>query len=797
MKKNKNLLCLGLTTIASLIVTACGNSQDKDVTKYTLRDAMQASPETWNVHSWKTNNDSVIMGYTEIGLFDFIMNDDKTGYKVIPEMAEGEAEDTTTTLTDDEVAKYGLQKAEDGSKYAAGQKWVIKLNKAAKWADGTAINADSYIESMNRLLDPAMVNFRADTWYSGDVVLGNAEGRFKSGRTVYEARVNGDGNYTKYEGTRLDQKDYGNLYVTLPWVNAMSVSGLLDLAGEQLLPKTAALVGDTATWGTSASPKNVDLTTNTTARAAFKEAAAEICKNVFGLTLNENNRTEGDEDNIYLEDFFLDAVKNKEVSFDNVGLVKTGDYELTFYLQRPCSLFQLHYQLSGNWLVKTDLYDANKTTVGNLTATTYGTSAEKYCSYGPYKLTSFQLDKEINLTKNENWYGWTDGKHENQFQTTDINIKIVNSMDTILQMFEKGELDSVALRSQDMAKYSLSSRVVYTPQTYSDKIALNSDLKSLESRQSSGTNKTILSNQNFRKFLSWALDRETFVQTETPGSAAALGVINNMYVADVETGELYRNTEEGKKVLTDVYGDSKTGFDLNKAKQFLEAAVKEEKEANRLKDSDKVSLEWAIYNEGWSTAIDFIIKNWVDATKGTSLEGKFEVKTKIDENLAETMKAGQTDIVMDIWGGAEMNPYGIPDTWINKENRTCYGYNPDSETIEIDINGDGTIDKKTEVLSNTDWYNELNSGKYSAANAKTEIRVKILAALEHYMLDKQYFIAQRARQSVSMNSYKIENGTDDYLQIVGFGGIRFLKYNKSDAQWAEFVKNASNLDYTK
>lgn len=795
MKKNKTILCLGLTTLASLLVTACGPSEPA-VTTYTLREAMLASPETWNVHSWKTNDDSVIMGYTEMGLFDFVMNETKTGYEVVPEMAASEAEDATATLTDEEITKFGLQKSEDGSKYTAGQKWVIKLNEAAKWADGTPINAQSYIDSMDRFLDPAMVNYRADQWYSGDVVLGNAEARFKSGRTVYEPRVDADGNFTKYEGTRVDQKDYGNLYVTLPWVGNMSISGLLTAVGGEALPKTAALLNDTNTWGTSASPKNVDLTTNTTARAAFKEAAAELSTTAFGTTLNENPRTEGSQD-LHLEDFFLDAVKNKDVSFDNVGLVKSGDYEITLYLQRPCSLFQLHYQLSGNWLVKTDLYDANKSTVGDLTATKYGTSVDTYCAYGPYKLTKFQLDKEIHLTRNENWYGWTDGKHEGQFQTTDINIKIVNSEDTILQMFEKGEIDSVSLRSQDMAKYSLSSRVVYTPQTYSDKIALNSDFSSLKARQKEGTNKTILANKNFRKFLSWALDRETFVQTQTPGSAAALGVINSMYVADVETGELYRNTEAGKKVLTDVYGESKSGFDLAKAKEFLEKAVAEEKAAGNLKDTDKVSLEWSIYNEGWSTAIDYVIKNWTDATKGTSLEGKFEVKTNIDENLQDKMMAGQTDIVMDIWGGAEMNPYGIPDTWINQANRTCYGYNPDSETIEIDLNGDGKIDKATEIKSNTAWYNELNSGAYSAANAPTETRVKILAALEWYMLDNQYFIAQRARQSVSMNSYKVENGTDDYLQIVGFGGIRFLTHNKTDAQWAEFVKNPSNLDYTK
>ena len=151
---------------------------------------------------------------------------------------------------------------------------------------------------------------------------------------------------------------------------------------------------------------------------------------------------------------------------------------------------------------------------------------------------------------------------------------------------------------------------------------------------------------------------------------------------------------------------------------------------------------------------------------------------------------------MDIWGGNQMNPYSIPDTWLNAENRTCYGFNPDAETIDIDLNNDGTIDKATERKSNNQWYVALNNGEYSSAKAVTDVRVRILSELEKYMLANQYFISVRSRQSLAMNSFRVKDGTDTYLQLVGFGGIQYLTYTMDDSAWADYC--ASNvLDYTK
>ena len=772
------------------VLAGCGKKSD---VKYTFHDSLEASPDTWSPHSWKNNDSTSVLDYTTSSFFEFQMKADKSGYEIVPEMAES-LEDVSSTLTAEEYAKYGMEAPKEGT--VPGQKWKVTLNPEATWEDGEPINADTYIESLDRLLDPEMQNFRADTLYSGDAAVGNAEGRFKSGRLVLEGRANDDG-LLRDDIVSADNKIYANLYTTVPaW--GLSIAGTYDYVGgnESDFPLYTALLADSDTWGTSASPKDVELIKDSDTYKALYNALNELYTKAFGASIADTLDLTG-EDTVGLFTFI--KVANPEVPFENVGMVKTGEYELTFYLVRPCTEFQFKYNINGTWLVDTELYDANTTTVGSLKSSTYGTSVDKYKSYGPYKLTSFTLDKEIVLERNDAWEGYKKDIHKGQYQTTGIHYDIIPERNTILQQFLQGKLDGYAVRSEDVALYGMSSQLKYIPQSYTDKIATNSEFNSLKARQSAGENKTIMANAKFRKALSWALDRQTFVQTQAAGSAVALGVINPMYVTDPNTGELYRETSHAKKVISDIYGESKTGFDIEKARDLLNEAIAEEKASTReghYTTGDKVVLDWAVYNEGWDNAINFVINNWKELVKGTELEGNFDVKITHDTELAETIKSGQTDFAMDIWGGNQMNPYSIPDTWINAENRTCYGYNPDSETIDIDLDNNGTIETATERKTNTAWYYELNNGEYSSAKAETDVRVKILSELEKYMLSKQYFITVRSRQSLAMNSFRVKDGTDTYLQLVGFGGIQYLTYTMDDATWADYCAN-NKLDYTK
>ena len=166
-----------------------------------------------------------------------------------------------------------------------------------------------------------------------------------------------------------------------------------------------------------------------------------------------------------------------------------------------------------------------------------------------------------------------------------------------------------------------------------------------------GNEDASMSNVKFRQALSWALDRQTFVQTETAGSTPALGVINDMYVADEATGTLYRDTDAGKRVVSDIYGDSTDGFNLTKAKQLITEACTEEAAKTvegHYATGDKVSLEFVVYDDDWKTAIQNHIDDFTAATVGTPLEGKFEVTMRVTTGNQKEITAGNAELCMGI-----------------------------------------------------------------------------------------------------------------------------------------------------
>ena len=103
-------------------------------------------------------------------------------------------------------------------------------------------------------------------------------------------------------------------------------------------------------------------------------------------------------------------------SFDNVGIVKIDDYTFDYILEDTETMFYFLTGMTGNWIVYQELYESGKTQIGDLVATNYGTSVDTYMSYGPYKVTSYEVDKQIKMERNPAWYGWTDGRHVGQYK---------------------------------------------------------------------------------------------------------------------------------------------------------------------------------------------------------------------------------------------------------------------------------------------------------------------------------------------------------------------------------------------
>ena len=482
-------------------------------------------------------------------------------------------------------------------------------------------------------------------------------------------------------------------------------------------------------------------------------------------------------------------------SWDKVGFIKNDNYTFTLVLKTSLSPFMILYNSSSIMLLREDLYEANKKKSGDIVKSSYGTSVETYASYGAYKVTEFQSDKYMRLTRNPSWHGWKDAEERGEFQTTDIYIQYIVEHSTVLNLFLQGKVDGVGLTATDMEKYGNSEFRMTNPQPYTWKFSFNSDKESLRRENTPGVNHVAISNKNFRKGISLSLDRQKYCDTITPGSDPMYGLLNYSYVAVPETGELYRDTDEAKFVLSSLYGipdiDDITGLDIAAARKCFALAWKELLDAGDISASDTFAMDFHVYSsaESYARTSSFLQSCIDEGVKGTPFEGKITVNMVVDQDYYENLKKGNADVAMTSWGGSSYDPYGHLWCYCMPDVRNEYGFNPDTETVVINLDGKN-IEKTFQ-----EWYLALCNGEYSSASY--DVRNKILANVELALLETYCMIPVRNFNTNSLVSQRLVEGADFYVNpLVERGGIRFRTYTMDDAEWDAYCKeNGNQLTY--
>ena len=99
---------------------------------YTYNSYIEATSNMdWNPHTWEVNADGEIMTMMTMGFYSFRLNEDRTGYAVVPEMAS----EFPVDVTDEYVGRLGVEEGE------TGKAWRIALNPDACWSVSEAAQA--------------------------------------------------------------------------------------------------------------------------------------------------------------------------------------------------------------------------------------------------------------------------------------------------------------------------------------------------------------------------------------------------------------------------------------------------------------------------------------------------------------------------------------------------------------------------------------------------------------------------------------------------------------------------------
>lgn len=789
--------------------------------KYTYRTSVSQMPTGWNPHTYQTQDDSVPLDWTISSLYSMIFNDANnpvegkdpfTGYVVVPEMAADYPVDVTEEVKASHP-QFGIP-----ASATSGYAWKVTLRDDLKWEDGTPIKAVDFVESLKRLLDPEKLNYRAADTYNGSYALANAINYALAGNAAYTSFAEMGTTYADYIANGGADENV-----------AVDMNGFWSVAGPDGIHGWGYITDDTMV--------------RDPAVEEGKDEDYVSAKYLWENYLGPNGQYAGTGyDTAYAG--VVDYPYEAGYSFDNVGLFASGENELTFVFKNALDGFYLMmYGMNTPYLVKTDLYDEclkeTKTASGSAWSSTYGTSLETWSSYGPYKFSDFQPDKSMHFVKNENWYGWNDGKHVYvdpqdgetypMYQTTDIDYQYIKESSTRRQMFLAGQQAGYGLQGDDFDQYRNSEYYYATPAETIYFLLFNGYESVIKEREAAAdfdaatTDLQVQMLENFRRACAVSIDRELMAATLSPSRTGGYAFLGNTYVYDPETAAYYRDTKQAKEALVDFYsinldnynGDldaataAITGYDPVVAAELFQKAYEEALEKGYITDADNdgksdqtVTMVYAMSSEVNSfleKTMAFLNDSLNKGAKGTGLEGKIAIvpSAPVGNAWSDNLRNGIMDTQLAGWSGSTLDPFGMADTWTDPD-KAYWGKWYDANKYDMTL----TLDGKELTMSVRDWALCLNgtmktvdgvSYNFGYGQTSVDNRLTILAAIERHMLTAYNCVPIMQDGSGALLSQQMFYVVEDYVPMLGRGGIQYIKYNYDDAEWATFVAEQGGI----
>ena len=811
-------MLLTLATVGLLSLAACGENQEE--TKYTFNSYVSVSPSNWNELTYQDNNDTEILNYCVSNLFEFDYKYDANG-----EIVDGQYEvkySAATKLEDvsgDYAGKYGLpEDAKEGDSRA----FKITLRDDLAWDDGTKITAKDFVYTMKEQLNPLFKNYRADSYYVGSTVIHNARNYVYQGSYAltdfFDSIPSDESGYPALDSTAFTRDSDGYILYNGEAVYLDINDGgnwgaaLTDYVSESSLKSLFPEVDD-----------NGQIRVGDSALASIQYVIAVLhgyeSVEAYAAAVGEYAYVE-------CEEMFKLNRKFAVMDFSDVGIfVGSSENELVLVLDKALNLinedgslnYRAAYNMSSLPLVKEDIYESCKiapTTSDGLWTTNYNTSLATSASWGPYKLTGFEQDQSFTLTKNEKWFGFQSScdLYKDMYQTDVIYNRVIPEWNTAFLAFQKGELDSVGIDASVASTYKGSEQAIFTPSDFVGSLQLQSSKDALKARESAGVNKTLLSYEKFRKALSLSIDRADLTNECTTSSLPGFGLFNSMHYSDVEHGIAYRTTDSAKETLCDVYGvdvsqydnlteaeESITGYNVSLARQYLNEAIEEAKAAGDYKTGDKVVLDMGTgaISEATTRIKNNLLKHWTNLVSGTELEGKFEV-TLSDKGSAwaNDFRSGSYDLCLGGWTGAAWDPGYFLLAYLDPNYMYSSAWDTSKAMLTFQLS-DHTIDPEEDTHSLLEWYDILN-GEWGSGRISEDLRAELIAAIEKEILNVCYTVPIYNSYSASLISYKIEYKSRTYNTFMGYGGLKYMKYNYSDSEWTKYVADqGGTIDYSK
>ena len=822
---------------------------------YTYQSSFSLSPSTFNPFQYKSTTDSVPLDYTTLGLYGFTYNATETGFELKPVMAAADPVDVTTEYAKDN--SWGIEGETSGYAFRIAlnrhAKWengeVINADdyiyslKALLDPKFQNYRASDYYAGTNAIYGAK------DYFYSGQTGIGEAEMTY----TVFEEAV-----YDKLIfNWSLGAKSKFFTYLASKGYDAYVKNGSFGPAGDIVAfcknGFGAALSFTDADLVALSGKTYAEIIANETHKGWFDE--------LFAFWCTEPNEELNFFEAEYQYDEYpwekVGLIKVDEWTVDVVYTTALAGFYIKYSIGLPL-VNETLYESCKKYDEETKVWSSS---YGTSVDTFLAYGPYKFTKYVVDQLMVFERNEnwfgysEAFADQYGSFVAEFDGQVHEQYQTDRITLRYVPEISTREQMFLAGKLDGFGMTREYYDKYKSSIRLYNATGASTYYGIILSDYDSLVEREAvlNGVtydaatyasvakqyNKTILTIKEFRQALCYALDRKTLVANLYPGGSPATSLYSDLITADPDKGIAFNSFDSTKEAICKFwgveYGEGKefdtldeayqsiSGFDLASAKKLVDVAYDKAIELGLMDANSIVKIDYCGSTDSETEQMWYNTFNncLVELFKDTKLEGKFEYvyNTNLGSDFGGAIQSGLADTAWGFgWSGGELDPYSLfqvyvdavegkeepyqYDKWINRNTKD---YNI---TLNVDL-GDG---KKEHTYTAYEWFLILN-GIYQADEGEVaydasyaqqvagkvsgETRAEILAACELSVLMDYTHIPLMNQGSVSLLSYKINYGKETYMFGMGFGGLRYITYNYTDGQWADYVASqpGGNLSY--
>lgn len=230
--------------------------------------------------------------------------------------------------------------------------------------------------------------------------------------------------------------------------------------------------------------------------------------------------------------------------WEEVGVKALDEKTLQITLEKPSVTFIERIAYEGIYPLRKEFVEAQGDNLGSSVDTML------YC--GPYVLKEWVLNSSMTFEKNPKYWDT-----ENSFPMETVKSLIVEDANTKVAMFENGEIDAIQTVSSQYYDYLKDSLKI---QTSGGVFFLWFNQKGMTEDA-----KKVLSNQNFRKALSYAIDRE-----------ATMKAVDSVQIPTVRAVESsFPGSKDGSYVEEYTIDAAPVSGDVEKAKEYFQVALEE------------------------------------------------------------------------------------------------------------------------------------------------------------------------------------------------------------------------------